>query len=95
MSAENQLNIRVDGELKRTFIERAKADGTNATELLVGFMKEYLGIQSDDPATSIGAIEANLRERLEERLTEIESRLEARLEERLVKIQQHLGEVAA
>lgn len=98
MSTDNQLNIRVDAELKRAFIDRAKAEGTSATELLVGFMKQYLGIQSNRPTTIIDAaeIERTLQERLENRLADIELRLAERLNTRLAEIeQQHMGESAA
>lgn len=71
-SSDNQLNIRVDAELKRAFIDRAKAEGTTATKLLVGFMKQYLGIQSDrSPATiDTVAIEQALQEHLDNRRSE-------------------------
>ena len=39
----NQLTIRVKEEIKKEFILKAKANGTNATELLVTYMKQYLG----------------------------------------------------
>lgn len=70
--SEGQLNIRVDSELKKTFIERAKADGTTATELIVGFMQQYLGIESSRSNVAVvdsGAIQAQILE-LEQRLLE-------------------------
>jgi len=36
----NQLNIRVEEEIKKEFIQKAKADGTSATEILVTYMKQ-------------------------------------------------------
>lgn len=97
-SSDNQLNIRVDGELKRAFIDRAKAEGTTATELLVSFMRQYLGLESDHPTSAIdtAAIENNLSKRLDGCLAKIELRLSDRLDARLVEIgQQHLGESVA
>lgn len=100
-SSDNQLNIRVDAELKRAFIDRAKAERTTATELLVGFMKQYLGIQSArSTAIDTAAIERDLQERLNtclaKRLVEIETSLGERLDIRLAEIrQQYLGESVA
>lgn len=104
MSSDNQLNIRVDADLKRAFIEHAKAEGTTATELIVGFMKQYLGIQSDRPtAINTAAIEADLLERLNTRVTEmLDKNLDKKLEsvlqglyERLERAEVALGEIAA
>lgn len=39
---DGQLNIRTNNELKQAFIEKAKEDGTTATELMNKFMREYL-----------------------------------------------------
>jgi hypothetical protein len=71
--SEGQLNIRVDNELKKTFIERAKADGTTATDLIVGFMQRYLGIEPTKPVGGINAVELNTR------LSELEQRLSERI----------------
>ena len=101
MSSDNQLNIRVDAELKRAFIERAKTEGTSATELLVGYMKQYLGIPSDRPtAFDTAYIERELGKRLDSRLdsrlAELKVELEASLNTRLAELrQQDLGESAA
>ncbi len=44
MANTPQLNIRVPVELKEAFIQKAKEDGTTATDLIVGFMQQYLGV---------------------------------------------------
>ena len=102
MSSDNQLNIRVDAELKRAFIDLAKANGTTATELLVGFMRQYLGIQQSDRSEKVDTafIERDLQERLDIRLAEIRIEVEAslaeRLDNRLAEIRlQYLGESVA
>lgn len=88
----NQLNIRMDADLKRAFIAKAKADGTSATELLIDFMRRYLGLESTRPtAIDPTAIENTLQERLDTRLVEIEQRLS----ERIAILEQQLGEFAA
>ncbi len=56
----DQLNIRVDKEIKKAFIEKAKENGTTATDLLVNYMKEYLGLASGGSSEEIG----DLRQRL-------------------------------
>lgn len=57
----NQLNIRVDEDIKKAFISKAKEKNTSATELLVSFMKKYLGVEEEGIDD----------ERLERRLNEL------------------------
>lgn len=56
----DQLNIRVDKDIKKAFIEKAKENGTTATDLLTSFMKEYLGLASNKPSDEV----SELRQRL-------------------------------
>lgn len=63
-----QFNIRLDLDLKEAFFEKARSQGTNATELIIGWIKEYLGLH---PASTAG-----------DRLTALENRIAA-LEERI------------
>jgi hypothetical protein len=73
MANTPQLNIRVPLELKEAFIEKAKQDGTTATDLIVGFMQQYLGIEPKKPVGTVNATE------IENRLSELEERLSARI----------------
>lgn len=73
MAAE-QFNFRVETELKRAFIEKARENGTTASELLVSFMQEYLGIEPIKP------VQAIIPNDIDNRLSELEQRLSARIE---------------
>lgn len=77
----NQLNIRVEEDIKKEFIQKAKENGTTATDLLVTYMKQYLGKQ--------------LKSSEEEWLPKLEEKLEERLasfeKEMLTKLQVALG----
>ena len=73
MATTPQLNIRVPLELKEAFIQKAKEDGTTATDLLVGFMQGYLGIAPKTPVAGVNAVEIDIR------LSELEQRLSARI----------------
>ena len=100
-SSNDQLNIRVDVELKHAFIELAKVNGTSATALLVGYMKQYLGIKSDRPdKIDITFVERDLQERLDTQLAaikiEVEASLAQSLDNRIAEIRlQYLGELSA
>jgi hypothetical protein len=72
MATTPQLNIRVSVELKEAFIAKAKEDGTSATDLIIGFMQQYLGIEKK-PVAVVGAAA------IDSRLDEMEQRLEARI----------------
>jgi predicted HicB family RNase H-like nuclease len=77
MANTPQLNIRVEQELKEAFIAKAKENGTTATELLIGFMQQYLGIEPKKPVAGIASLEvdsrlADLEERLSKRIAELE-----------------------
>ncbi len=52
-----QFNFRLDPELKKAFIDKARADGTTATEFLTAFVKNYLGIDNSPPIQ----LDSNLR----------------------------------
>jgi antitoxin component of RelBE/YafQ-DinJ toxin-antitoxin module len=71
MANTPQLNIRVSLELKEAFIQKAKENGTTATDLIVGFMEQYLGIQSKKP------VQAIIPNDIDNRLSELEQRLSA------------------
>lgn len=73
MANTPQLNIRVPLELKEAFIQKAKEDGTTATDLLVGFMQQYLGIEPSKPVAGVNAVE------IDTRLSELEQRLSERI----------------
>lgn len=73
MANTPQLNIRVDQELKEAFIAKAKEDGTTATDLIVGFMQQYLGIEPKKPVIGLASTE------VDNRLSELEERLSARI----------------
>ena len=73
MASTSQLNIRVALELKEAFIQKAKEDGTTATDLIVGFMQQYLGIEPNNPIAGVNAVDIDIR------LSELEQRLSARI----------------
>lgn len=73
MANTPQLNIRVDQELKEAFIAKAKEDGTTATDLIVGFMHQYLGIEPKKPLTGLAGTQ------IDSRLSELEQRLSERI----------------
>jgi hypothetical protein len=73
MANTPQLNIRVPLELKEAFIQKAKEDGTTATDLLVGFMQQYLGIEPSKP------VQAAIPTDIDNRLSELEQRLSERI----------------
>lgn len=73
MANTPQLNIRVDQELKEAFIAKAKENGTTATDLIVGFMQQYLGIEPKKPVAGLASPE------IDNRLSELEERLSARI----------------
>lgn len=72
MAAE-QFNFRVDTELKRAFIEKARENGTTASELLTRYMESYLGIEPRKPVAGLPSSE------VDSRLSELEQRLVARI----------------
>ena len=73
MANTPQLNIRVSLKLKEAFIQKAKEDGTTATDLIVGFMQQYLGIEPKKPVAGVNAVD------IDSRLSELEQRLSARI----------------
>lgn len=73
MANTPQLNIRVPVELKEAFIEKAKEDGTTATDLIIGFMQQYLGIEPKKPSVGLASPE------IDNRLADLEERLSARI----------------
>ena len=73
MANTPQLNIRVPLELKEAFIQKAKEDGTTATDLIVGFMQGYLGIEPKRPIAGVNTVE------IDTRLSELEQRLSDRI----------------
>jgi hypothetical protein len=73
MANTPQLNIRVDQELKEAFIAKAKENGTTATDLIVGFMQQYLGIEPKKPVIGLASTH------IDSRLSELEQRLSQRI----------------
>jgi hypothetical protein len=41
---ETQMNFRIDKDKKKAFYEKVKADGANASQILLKFIDEYLGV---------------------------------------------------
>ena len=77
MANTPQLNIRVEQELKEAFIAKAKENGTTATDLLIGFMQQYLGIEPKKPVAELASFEvdsrlADLEQRLSKRISALE-----------------------
>lgn len=66
-ASSEQFNFRVDSELKEAFIKKARDNGTTASELLVGFMQQYLGIESRSPVAVVDS--SGIEQRLYERLS--------------------------
>lgn len=87
-----QFNFRLDPELKKAFIDKARTDGTTATELLTAFVKGYLGIEDSPPPiqldSDIARQLASLEERIGLRLADIEARLQEVEENELGKLQE-------
>jgi hypothetical protein len=73
MANTPQLNIRVPLELKEAFIQKAKEDGTTATDLIIGFMHQYLGIEPKKPVAGVNVVD------IDNRLSELEQRLSSRI----------------
>lgn len=57
---DDQLNLRVDAEIKKAFIAKAKENGTTATHLIVDFMKEYLGLAPSQSSDEIAEMKQRL-----------------------------------
>lgn len=73
----NQLNIRVEEEIKKEFIAKAKEEGTTATELLVNYMKQYLGKHNKSAEDELLP---KLEEKIEQRLASFEQEIMAKLQ---------------
>ena len=87
-----QLNIRVDDELKRAFIDKAKVDNTTATDLLVGFMRQYLGLETHpNSAIDTAEIEATIIKRLDTRLADNQAINQQRIDTRISEIEARIG----
>lgn len=72
-SNKNQLNIRCPADLKTRFIEAAKENGTSASELIIDFMRQYLGEVSAERLEI--DVKTLIDKRIDERLAEFEERL--------------------
>jgi hypothetical protein len=93
-------DIKVAAELKEAFIQKAKEDGTTAPELIVGFMEQYLGIESVNTTLvsggDSGAIQTQISElekRLSDRMTALEEAVEGSLREEVERLKAELAEV--
>jgi hypothetical protein len=82
-----QFNFRLDPELKKAFIDKARIEGTTATELLTGFVKDYLGLE-DSPPMQLDSDIARQLASLEKRIADIEARLPEVEEIELGKLQE-------
>jgi hypothetical protein len=87
MTYDDQLNIRVSKEVKKAFIQKAKENHTSATELLVRYMEEYLGLKKAGLSEAKAEI-AELKLRIERQENEFSARI-SKLE------QVAMGELAA
>ncbi|MFN6559986.1 MAG: hypothetical protein RMY28_009280 [Nostoc sp. ChiSLP01] len=61
---ETQMNFRIPEEKKKAFIDKAKAEGTSASRLLLEFIDNYLGLasNSDEEIEAIKRKVADLEE---------------------------------
>ncbi|MCV3214715.1 hypothetical protein OGM63_14520 [Plectonema radiosum NIES-515] len=81
MADSDQLNIRVEEQIKKDFIHKAREEGTTATDLLVNYMKQYLGLSTKKDVELV-KLEQKFEKELKER------------DERLIKLEQIvLGEL--
>ena len=80
-ASSDQLNIRCDKDLKAAFIAQAKTNGTTATDLIVDFMRQYLGLESSDRVPR-GVSKVNP--------AEIEDLIDSRLDVRLASLRLEL-----
>jgi len=79
---DGQLNIRTNNELKQAFIEKAKEDGTTATELMNKFMREYLKNNvsfEQAPGNELADLEVRLTSRFTNELKKLEERFTGEL----------------
>ena len=77
-----QLNIRTNNELKQAFIEKAKEDGTTATELMNKFMREYLNnnVSFEQPdSKELKDLEVRLTSRFTNEIKRLEERFTGEL----------------
>lgn len=72
MSADKLLTVRISEELRQEFINQAHAEDTSARQLLLRWIKQYLGYPIDHLDNEEGRDRVN---NLEERVTSIESAL--------------------
>lgn len=71
----NQLNIRVDEDIKKAFITKAKEKNTSATELLVSFMKKYLGVEEKGlEDEKLEKLKNDLRNEFQQEIAKIEAK---------------------
>lgn len=87
MATTPQLNIRIDADLKEAFIQKAKENGTTATDLIVRFIQQYLGLESDRLAAA--AVDSSA---IQQQMAEIEKRLYEQLTQQLDERLASLGE---
>ncbi|MCL1475698.1 hypothetical protein [Argonema antarcticum] len=83
--ATPQFNIRLDLDLKEAFFEKARSEGTNATELIIGWIKDYLEIEKPTNAIPLDALDRRLDDRLAALESQLIQRLDSRIDERLGK----------
>lgn len=71
MAEETRLTIRISPEIRKALKEKAESEGKNTTEVMLGFINQYLGIERSDPLEHrIARIEQIIEEKLGEKLGE-------------------------
>ena len=101
--ATPQFNIRIDSDLKERFLEKAKQEGFTGSDLIVRWVKTYLGEMPETslPAATqylderVGEVESELRARIEELENNFESRFEKARAELVALIEEGMGKQAA
>lgn len=74
MAIETRLTIRIEEEKRKAFQDKLKEDGKTATEVLIAFIDQYMGLANStnkvDKVTQIERRLQRVEEILEERLGE-------------------------
>jgi len=74
MAIETRLTIRIEEEKRKAFQDKLKEDGKTATEVLIGFIDQYLGLSNS-------ALKVDKVTQIELRLQKVEEILEQHLGE--------------
>lgn len=87
--ATPQFNLRIDADLKEEFLAKAREDGSSGGEMIISWIKAYLGkpVLMEVPTQSMQPVNTvSVDERIDERVGKIREELEALLDERLGKL---------